>query len=531
MTASRLLAITIENFKSLYRETRVDFGLLTVFLGRNNSGKSSITQALLLLKQTLELARVESPLHLTGYVSATNFRELISGWPDEDSDRVRGPKFSVEWSTWVDIERALEESGQPDLATLMTGATLPWLQAAAAHSVELFTRIDLSYAEVKGKIILECVELLSSLKPDFLSNPELEAHVTIERDAEGRFECKWNGQSKKKIEVDVHHFFPSLSINKRNVGPRDKQRSLAHAYNILFAQPIDGLELLLKDFSYLSSMRGAQPLFYPPATSPSDTLGMSGEFAAQLLYAHRDDPVHYLLPNFDDINFNPVPQEKPLSVAINEVLEGLGIETPLSIHEIEKVGFRLMFGKATLLHVGRGLTYLLPIVQLGLFSDPQRFRSVDTAAISSERQQTRVCAFEEPESHLHPKVQSRLAMWFVALARSSRQVIVETHSDHLVRRLRTLLAQSNKGSEIEEWLAKNIRVVSVSQINGETTIESSGITKEGGMEIWPPDFMDAAIQGEQAIYYAAMDKEAAAPEAHFENSVVHEDEDEPHAGN
>ncbi|WP_214573768.1 AAA family ATPase [Enterobacter roggenkampii] len=58
MESGRILALTIENFKSIYDKTRVEFGQLTVFLGKNNSGKSTITQVLLLLKQTLELGKV-----------------------------------------------------------------------------------------------------------------------------------------------------------------------------------------------------------------------------------------------------------------------------------------------------------------------------------------------------------------------------------------------------------------------------------------------------------------------------------------
>jgi predicted ATPase len=42
----------------------------------------------------------------------------------------------------------------------------------------------------------------------------------------------------------------------------------------------------------------------------------------------------------------------------------------------------------------------------------------------------------------HPKVQTRLAHWFVALAMARRQFLVETHSDHLVRRLRGLAARA-----------------------------------------------------------------------------------------
>lgn len=526
MDSGRLRALTIERFKSIYDKTRVEFGQLTIFLGRNNSGKSTISQVLLLLKQTLELARVETVLNIDGYVSAVNLRELISGWPETPED-VDGPFFSIEWSSYVDIDKALDISGWPDLPTLMDKASLPWLAESLGTSVELYCKLDLQYCELNGKIALNRLTLTSSLNSDFDDSSSVCARVEIDRGEDGRYQCHWDGVPYKKIEVDMHHFIPSISIDRRNIGPRNRQRSLANAFNVLFSQPLDSLESMLKGFSYLSSTRGLPLSIYSPNSSGGEDIGMSGEFAAQLLYTHKEEPVHYFFPDFDDVNAPFVPKEKSLAVAINEVLEGLGIDTPLSIHEIEKVGFRLMFGKATFSHVGRGLTYLLPIVQLGLFSDPMRFKHGADILASA---QNRLCAFEEPESHLHPKVQGRLATWFVSLARANRQVIVETHSDHMVRRLRKLLAQAKPGSDIEKWLSANIRIVSVNQVDGKTSIESGLIKKDGSVEVWPTDFMDAAVNAEQEIYYAALDKEEEASQV-TDLRVEHMDKDEPDAIN
>ena len=76
MSNARLLSLKLRKFKSYEAETEIPLAPLTVVLGRNNSGKSSIIQALLLLKQTLALPRKEVPLHLDGMVEALNLREL-----------------------------------------------------------------------------------------------------------------------------------------------------------------------------------------------------------------------------------------------------------------------------------------------------------------------------------------------------------------------------------------------------------------------------------------------------------------------
>jgi hypothetical protein len=121
------------------------------------------------------------------------------------------------------------------------------------------------------------------------------------------------------------------------------------------------------------------------------------------------------------------------------------IYRPASVPPAE-IGASGEFGEASLQHVGRGLGYLLPVVQLGLISDPRRF---DAALGVSPRDEYMKAleaftpmAIEEPETHLHPKVQTRLAHWFMTLAMSGRRLIVETHSDHLVRRLRGLIARA-----------------------------------------------------------------------------------------
>jgi len=79
MSHARLLSVEVERFKSCEQATRLDLKPLTVLVGRNNSGKSTMVQALLLLKQTLENPRTEVPLSLVGTVEALSLRELTYG--------------------------------------------------------------------------------------------------------------------------------------------------------------------------------------------------------------------------------------------------------------------------------------------------------------------------------------------------------------------------------------------------------------------------------------------------------------------
>jgi predicted ATPase len=246
---------------------------------------------------------------------------------------------------------------------------------------------------------------------------------------------------------------------------------------------------------------------------PPEEIGVSGEYAAQLLHARREEIIHYLSPlgvDHERLEMPSLVRARPLVEALNDVMESLGVAARLRLEDVKDVGFRLLFGEASLQHVGRGLSYLLPVIELGLITDPLRFKS-PTADVSLEeygRACSRVahCALEEPEAHLHPKVQSRLAHWLVALALCQRQLIVESHSDHLVRRLRGLAARATLGSDMERWLLKNIRLLHVEQANGESVLTPMELTAEGGLESWPADFMDEATNEERMIYDVSLDK-------------------------
>ncbi|HZZ93426.1 MAG TPA: AAA family ATPase [Usitatibacter sp.] len=527
MSRAKLSSITLAAFKSHAKPSRIPLAPLTVVVGRNNSGKSSVIQALLLLKQTLQSPRSDIPLHIEGYVDALSLRELTYGWPSP-SDYVEGPTFSVQWESIVDIDGALERALRPDLDTLINTANLRSIesQIRGGGSMRVVTELKLEFAEVQGRTVLERATVESSTAPDALI---VTASYLVERNSDGLYQCRWNDDLADRITVELEHFLPYLEIDRRNLGPRHGHRSLHNAFVLLFAEPLDDLKSLLTRFSYLGPMRDLPPTLYRPANAPSDDLGVSGQYAAQILRAHRSDFVHYFAPVELDSsgNWTPSLRSKSLVAAVNDVFSSLGIESDLKIDDVMDVGFRLLFGKATLQHVGRGLSYLLPVVQLGLMADPFRFEQLPQAASSQDYIRMAgfwPCAFEEPEAHLHPKVQSRLAHWLVALGMANRQQIVETHSDHLVRRLRGLAAGSMEGSFVEQWLTTNVQIVQTEQINGVTRVSCSRLTKDGGIESWPSDFMDESSNQEQAIYYASLRKsEPGSPPESFEAKIVHAD--------
>lgn len=479
---------------------------LTIIIGRNNSGKSSLIQSLLLLKQTLADPRRELMIHLDGIMEALNLRELTFGRPPQASE-VDGPIIELEWESTVDISAAIEAAYHPELVNLTKHSGVSWFSDPPDEKV-LRTLLRIETVEIEGAAEISSLVLRSLNDND----PPM---IRIARN-ESAWECYWRGTLAKQIEVQFDHFIPYLKIDRSKVGPRERQRVWQNAFTILFSQPLESLKSLLHDLHYLGALRSPPPSLYRPATASPSGIGVSGEFAAQLLHRRQKDVVHYPAPitvSDSGIQIKNEVYAAPLVEAVNKTLESLSVDAPLRVEEIADVGFRLLFGEAGLAHVGRGLNNLLPLVELGLFADPLRFTgNTETIELSDYVQQCGSyshLALEEPEAHLHPKAASRLAHWFVSLARANRRLIVETHSDHLVRRLRGLAARAGTGTELEQWLLNNVVIVNVEQEDGVSHVTSSHLTAEGGVaENWPTDFMDESTDEESAIYYAKLEKSA-----------------------
>lgn len=120
---------------------------------------------------------------------------------------------------------------------------------------------------------------------------------------------------------------------------------------------------------------------------------------------------------------------------------------------------------ANLRDVGIGVSQVLPIIT--------------TAYIA---QQGTIIIVEEPESHLHPLAQSLLAELFLSVSKERGvQFIIETHSEHVFRRLQTLVSTEKAAPE-------NYSFYFVARENNEATLKPLKIDKFGRIENWPDKF-------------------------------------------
>ncbi|HRT29423.1 MAG TPA: DUF3696 domain-containing protein [Kiritimatiellia bacterium] len=109
---------------------------------------------------------------------------------------------------------------------------------------------------------------------------------------------------------------------------------------------------------------------------------------------------------------------------------------------------------------------------------------------------------EQPEIHLHPLAQRRLAGVLQTAVKRGVVTVVETHSAIFLRELQTLIAIGNLNKEdvAMHWFARNEE--------GETTITTAELDDKGAYGKWPEDFDDTELQAEQAYLDAVETKEA-----------------------
>lgn len=136
---------------------------------------------------------------------------------------------------------------------------------------------------------------------------------------------------------------------------------------------------------------------------------------------------------------------------------------------------------------GIGASQLLPVLTLCLLAEPG-----DTILI------------EQPELHVHPGPQQILGDFLLGITESDVQVVVETHSEYLVNRLRRRMVE-DPTSQLEE----RVSILYASRVDGSTTFERLIPTPDGSFAHWPDGFFDQGANEAEQIMRAVISKRRA----------------------
>ena len=243
---------------------------------------------------------------------------------------------------------------------------------------------------------------------------------------------------------------------------------------------------------YLGPLRESpKPLYARPASSDSTDVGLRGENTAAVLDTHRRTLIAYA-PAPDTPRFTEAIEvlRAPLHEAVSEWLAYLGVVDSVLPRDMGKLGHEL---KVTthgvrrphdLTNVGVGVSQVLPIVVMCLLAPG------DSTII-----------LEQPELHLHPAVQARLADFFLSIAKAGKQCIVETHSEYLVNRLRlrTVLATNDAISDL-------VSVYFVEKTKDASLFQRVLINRFGAIRDWPKGFFDQSPLEAEALLRASIEK-------------------------
>jgi predicted ATPase len=244
---------------------------------------------------------------------------------------------------------------------------------------------------------------------------------------------------------------------------------------------------------YLGPLRDEPKPLYPLAASPDPTdVGLRGELTAAVYDLHKNGRIQYIPTSYFK---TPAVQEgvsvRTLEAAVTDWLQYLGVAENIQSRDRGKLGHEL---KVTLTpnvepydltHVGVGVSQVLPILVSCLLA------STDVTLI-----------FEQPEIHLHPRVQTLLGDFFLSMALMGKQCIIETHSEYLINRLRFRAA----AAPAERDITSNIKMYFVERQQNVSTFRDVVVNEYGAIPDWPEGFFDQSQFEAEEILRAASRK-------------------------
>ena len=483
----------LRNFKAFHFLEELELRPLTVLVGANSAGKSSLLQSLLLLKQTLQASQFTGRLKYEGdWVHLGRFENVVSNF---DVRRTIGYRFTLQYEITTDAREKWEDAMQwlpslfPQVHPPSAGSTEPLI----VHSE---IQIDFATHPKHGGTYLKEFGLSTRI-PSMMTEDQA-VRITVLEDGKRvsaqnmRHYAGFNGKSFKQAEAVLDKFWPQ-SITFHKPASMHDVLGFPGSESLPFPLwlPMSMLTTqLTSKLEYLGPLRAAPLPFYP--VEETTHLGISGEKTVPYLLSHQRDKVKYHTSLTGGV------EEGTLLEATNHWLRRMNVTEKLTIDPVASIAYvaaiqssRIPQHTVDLSQVGFGVSQILPVLVSGL-------KGPDRALL----------LLEQPEIHLHPRLQGELAEFLLCVAQAGRTVVVETHSDHLINRLRRCIAEDQSGK-----LADMVSILFVhpgTQDNPSSYVEELEIDNMGNIVNWPPDFLSEAANESLAILRAGQQKAVAA---------------------
>jgi predicted ATPase len=449
----------LTNFKA-WKKLDIQFGAVTGLFGTNSSGKSSLLQFLLLMKQTRNATDRGIALDFGGadqLVNLGSFRDLIHGHDE---------KATLSWRMKWDLPNRLtiNDPTKKRTETLASSTTLTQASQVQLNGKTL-TANRLEYNFNGFRFITE---------PKKSGGTEYSLSALVPEGA-GEFKFVRTQSRVWALPGPVKtYLFPD--------------QAKTYFKNADFLSEFEAeYESFMDSIFYLGPLREYPRREYQWSGSPPSDVGRRGEKAIEAILSATQRE--------EKRNFGGRTRYKPFDEMIAYWLKELGLIYEFKVEEIgansnlyrTKVKRDEKSPYALLTDVGFGVSQVLPALVL-LYYVPEGS----------------IVLMEQPEIHLHPSVQSGLADVILNVAKTRNlQIIVESHSEHMLRRLQRRVAEAEAGPE-------QIKLYFCDSRGGESKLLDLELDVFGEVRNWPPNFFGDEMGEIAAMRKAVLRRKIAA---------------------
>lgn len=445
-----LTRLRIRNFKAWADTGDIRLAPLTVFFGTNSSGKSSIGQLLLLLKQTAESQDRTRVLNMGGdpasYVDLGDFESLV-----HRHDRTKPLGVGLEWPIRGPVE-VPDDVARPD-----QDCTLAF-DLSVAGAARLTGKLRGAHRVLPEPIVQR---MTYSMPGGKIAAVRAGMHTT-----------STSGDYALTVEPDV------LLRRRGKLVPFGRPtRFYGFPAEVLGSYQNSGmlgdlaleLERALTQVHYLGPLREhPQRVYRLSGQAPEHVGGRGADTVAALVAATRRE-----------LSRGGRSHYSPFHAVIARHLKEMGLISSFEVRPIAKgrkeyevvIQVRPESQPVVVTDVGFGVSQVLPVL-VECFYVPAHSTVI----------------LEQPEIHLHPSVQAHLADVLIEATRAkedgrprSVQLLVESHSEHFLYRLQRRIA--------EEKLSPNeVALYFCEQRGGKAVMRELEVDDYGNIMNWPDGF-------------------------------------------
>lgn len=480
--------INLENFKSFKNLTNFELSPITIICGTNSCGKSSILQSIMAMKQTIESQANNQIFLLNGkYVHLGIFQNVI---------------YEKKSSNEISINSTHDFKNNSDH---MTRHYLRSISRYHPNDDADLNNVTFEF-KVKLKLLVKRVKKIS-IKPIKVSkysinfsfpsktdnNLTYSSSILFELNTGNNYNIYWENIKIENENDSLSQGSTRAECEFINLIPSIKRVINGHENNItdLFMFFWRYKQLMLdtySKYSYIGPLREEASRRYIYEDEISE-IGIKGENSAYLYMNEAQNEIKkffYFNKNKNEF----LSKKSTLKDGVNEWLDFLGISGFNSKIDHDIIRLNLNANKEredieiNIADVGFGISQVFPIILEGLRIEPYE-----------------TLILEQPEIHLHPKMQMDIADYFISLGLAKKNLLIETHSEHMINRLvrRIIEDDTNKLSEM-------ISIYFISSTENGAEIEKVNINPESGIVNWPEGFFDQSVAEEEKILLAGLNR-------------------------